>query len=115
MALRIVCVVVEVTGLFMKFFIDSAEPREIGELIPTGLIDGVTTNPSLMAKTGRSINTILGEICALVEGPVSAEVTSTDPDGMLQEGRHLAKIAPNIVTKVPLTWAELQVCNTLRD
>ena len=99
----------------MKFFIDSADTDEIGELTSTGLVDGVTTNPSLIAKTGRSIQNVLGEICALVEGPVSAEVTATDPDGMLQEGRHLAKIAPDIVTKVPLTWAGLQACNTLRD
>ena len=72
---------------------------------PSGLVDGVTTNPSLVAKSGRNFTDVLREICDVVEGPVSAEVTATDVDGMLAEGRALAKIADNIAVKVPLTWA----------
>jgi transaldolase len=99
----------------MKFFIDSANVTEIGELASTGLVDGVTTNPSLIAETGRPFQVVLGEICDLVEGPVSAEVTATETDDMLQEGRHLSKIAQNIVVKVPLTWDGLKACNLLRQ
>ena len=77
----------------MKFFIDSANVKEIRELASTGLVDGVTTNPSLIAKSERPLQTVLGEICDLVDGPVSAEVTATETEGMLQEGRHLSKIA----------------------
>ena len=99
----------------MKFFIDSANVEEISELVSTGLVDGVTTNPSLIAKTERPLQTILSEICDLVDGPVSAEVTATETEGMLQEGRHLSKIAQNIVVKVPLTWDGLKACRILRQ
>ena len=99
----------------MKFFIDSANVQEISELASTGLVDGVTTNPSLIAKTQRPLQAVLGEICDLIKGPVSAEVTATETDGMLQEGRYLSKIAQNIVVKVPLTWDGLKACRVLRQ
>jgi len=99
----------------MKFFIDSADVGEIKTLAASGLIDGVTTNPSLVAKAGRNFTDVLREICDVVEGPVSAEVTATDVDGMLAEGRALAKIAENIAVKVPLTWAGLRACKALSD
>lgn len=99
----------------MKFFIDSADVGEIKNLALSGLIDGVTTNPSLVAKSGRNFTDVLREICDVVEGPVSAEVTATDVDGMLAEGRALAKIAENIAVKVPLTWAGLRACKALTD
>ena len=99
----------------MKFFIDSANVTEIRELASSGLVDGVTTNPSLIATTERPLQAVLGEICDLVEGPVSAEVTATKTDDMLQEGRHLSKIAQNIVVKVPLTWDGLKACKLLRQ
>jgi len=97
----------------MKFFVDTADVREIKELASTGLLDGVTTNPSLVAKTGRDFKTILKEICELVSGPVSAEVSALDADGMIAEGRVLAGIAPNVTVKVPLTWDGLKACKTL--
>ena len=87
----------------MKFFVDTADLSEIRDLAETGLLDGVTTNPSLMAKTGRKIVDVIAEICEVVPGPVSAEVAATDYDTMLKEGRRLAKIAPNVAVKVPLT------------
>lgn len=99
----------------MKFFIDTADIAEIRELAATGLVDGVTTNPSLVAKTGRDFLETVAEICALVPGPVSAEVTATDHDGMLAEGRRLAKIAANVTVKVPLTPAGLRTCKALTD
>lgn len=99
----------------MKFFLDTADVNEIKELLPTGLVDGVTTNPSLIAKSGRKIADVIAEICALVAGPVSAEVTATDYEGMLKEGRYLSQIAPNVAVKVPLTPAGLRVCKTLSD
>ncbi len=99
----------------MKFFIDSADVGEIKNLAAVGLVDGVTTNPSLVAKSGRNFTDVLREICDLVEGPVSAEVTATDAEGMIAEGRALAKIADNITVKVPLTWAGLRACKTLSD
>ena len=99
----------------MKFFIDTADTVEIKNLAAVGLVDGVTTNPSLVAKSGRNFTDVLREICDLVEGPVSAEVTATDADGMIAEGRALAKIADNITVKVPLTWAGLRACKTLTD
>jgi transaldolase len=99
----------------MKFFIDSADIAEIRDLAETGLVDGITTNPSLVAKTGRSFVDVVKEICAIVPGPVSAEVTATDTKGMLAEGRKLAKIADNIAVKVPLTRDGLKACRTLRD
>ncbi|MEM8741623.1 MAG: fructose-6-phosphate aldolase [Pseudomonadota bacterium] len=97
----------------MKFFVDTADVAEISDLAATGLLDGVTTNPSLIAKSGRDIIEVTREICELVDGPVSAEVTATDAETMLAEGRHLARIAPNIAVKLPLTWDGLKACRTL--
>ena len=97
----------------MKFFIDTADVAEIKELASTGLLDGVTTNPSLVAKAKRDFKEIIAEICALVAGPVSAEVAATDLAGMLREGRTLAKIATNVAVKVPLTWDGLKACRAL--
>jgi transaldolase len=97
----------------MKFFADTADVEEIRELVSMGLIDGVTTNPTLIAKSGRDFREVVREICSLVEGPVSAEVTALEADGMVSEGRHLAELAPNIAVKVPLTWDGLKACRTL--
>lgn len=97
----------------MKFFVDTAEINEIKELAATGLLDGVTTNPSLIAKSGRDFKEVIAEICAAVEGPVSAEVTALDADGMVAEGKKLAKIAKNVTVKVPLTLDGLKACRTL--
>jgi len=97
----------------MKFFADTAEIAEIRELAATGLLDGVTTNPSLIAKAGGNFLETVREICSLVEGPVSAEVASTDEETMLAEGRKLAAIAGNVAVKVPLTWAGLKTCKAL--
>lgn len=97
----------------MKFFIDTAEIDEIRDLNETGMVDGVTTNPSLIMKSGRDITEVTREICDLVEGPVSAEVTATESRAMIDEGRKLAKIAPNIAVKVPLTWDGLKACKAL--
>ena len=97
----------------MKFFVDSADVAEIRELADTGLVDGVTTNPSLVAKTGRPIKDVIADICAIVDGPVSAEVTATAYDGMLKEAATLAAIAKNVAIKVPLTWDGLRACKTL--
>ena len=97
----------------MKIFLDSADIGEINTLLDTGFIDGVTTNPSLIAKSGQNILDAIAEICGLVDGPVSAEVTATDFDTMLIEGRKLAAIAPNVTVKVPLTRDGLMTCRTL--
>ena len=97
----------------VKFFIDSADVGEIRELAATGFVDGVTTNPSLVAKTGRKFIDVLTEICDLVPGPVSAEVAATDFETMLAEGRKLAAVAKNIAVKVPLTPAGLKACRAL--
>lgn len=97
----------------MKFFVDTADVAEIRELAATGLLDGVTTNPSLIAKAGRPIRDVIKEICATVEGPVSAEVAATDFDGMMREGEKLAAIAGNVAVKVPLTWDGLKACRAL--
>ncbi len=99
----------------MKFFVDTANIDDIRDLAATGLLDGVTTNPSLVAKSGRPFADVVRDICAAVPGPVSAEVTATDHAGMVKEGRILAAIAPNVVVKVPLTWDGLKACKTLRD
>ena len=99
----------------MKFFVDTAEIDQIKELNDLGMVDGVTTNPSLIAKSGRDILEVTKEICDLVTGPVSAEVVALDAETMLAEGRKLAKIADNIAVKVPLTWAGLQTCKALSD
>lgn len=97
----------------MKFFVDTAEVDAIAELNDLGMVDGVTTNPSLIMKSGRDIKEVTQEICAMVDGPVSAETVALDADGMIAEGRELAKIADNIAIKVPLTWAGLKACKTL--
>ena len=99
----------------MKFFVDTAEIDAIAELNDLGMVDGVTTNPSLIMKSGRDILEVTKEICDLVDGPVSAEVIATEADDMIVEGRKLAKIAENITVKVPLTWAGLKTCKTLSD
>ncbi|QXT39280.1 fructose-6-phosphate aldolase [Gymnodinialimonas ceratoperidinii] len=97
----------------MKFFVDTADIDAIRELHGLGMVDGVTTNPSLIMKSGRDIKEVTAEICDLVDGPVSAETVALDADGMIAEGRELAKIADNITIKVPLTWAGLQACKVL--
>ncbi|NVK32404.1 MAG: fructose-6-phosphate aldolase [Gammaproteobacteria bacterium] len=94
----------------MKFFADTAIIDEIRELNSYGLLDGVTTNPSLIAKSGRDFKEVIAEICAEVAGPVSAEVAALDYDGMVAEGKHLAKIASNVVVKLPLTLDGLKAC-----
>jgi transaldolase len=94
----------------MKFFVDTADTKEIAELAATGLLDGVTTNPSLILKAGRPIAEVIKEICSVVPGPVSAEVASIDYDGMIKEGHFLAKIASNVTVKVPLTMDGLRAC-----
>ena len=98
----------------MKFFVDSADIKQIEDLMPTGLIDGVTTNPSLIAKNGDDMSKTIKDICALVQGPVSAEVTATDSDKMLEEGQYLASLAKNVTIKVPLTINGLKTCKALR-
>ncbi len=97
----------------MDFFVDTADVAEIRELASLGLLDGVTTNPSLIAKAGRDFKTIIAEICDIVPGPVSAEVAATSFEGMLAEGRVLARIAKNVTVKVPLTWDGLKACRAL--
>ncbi|HKO06587.1 MAG TPA: fructose-6-phosphate aldolase [Alphaproteobacteria bacterium] len=99
----------------MKFFVDTADLGEIRELATTGLLDGVTTNPSLVAKTGKKFFDVIQEICAVVPGPVSAEVTATDHATMLAEGRRLARLAKNVAVKVPLTIDGLKTCKALSD
>lgn len=99
----------------MKFFIDTADVAEIADLASSGLVDGVTTNPSLIAKSGRNFLEVVREICEIVPGPVSAEVTAVHADAMLAEGRKLAKLAPNVCVKLPLTWDGLKACRTLAD
>ena len=99
----------------MKFFVDTADIKEIEELIPTGFVDGVTTNPSLIAKNGDDMAKTIKTICSIVSGPVSAEVTATDFDTMLQEGEYLASLATNVAVKVPLTPNGLKTCKTLRE
>ena len=97
----------------MKFFIDTADISQIRELAAAGFLDGVTTNPSLIAKTGRPIRDVIKEICRTIEGPVSAEVTATDFDGMIAEGVRLASIAANVAVKVPSTWEGFRACRAL--
>ena len=99
----------------MKFFIDTADVKEIRELSATGLLDGVTTNPSLIKKSGRKINEVIEEICKIVPGPVSAEVTATTFEEMIKEAEVLKKVADNVTIKVPLTWDGLKACKTLRN
>lgn len=97
----------------MKFFLDTADINEINELAATGLVDGVTTNPSLVMKSGRKFVDVVKEICKVVPGPVSAEVVATEHTAMLAEGRALAKLAKNVVVKVPLTPDGLKTCRAL--
>jgi transaldolase len=97
----------------MKFFVDTADIEEIRNLAATGMVDGVTTNPSLIAKSGRDFIETVAEICRVVRGPVSAEVAATDAATMIAEGRRLAAIAENVAVKVPLTWDGLKACRTL--
>lgn len=97
----------------MKFFVDTADTADIAELNDLGLLDGVTTNPSLIAKSGRDFKEVIAEICGIVEGPVSAEVTALDADGMIAEGKDLRSIADNVTIKVPLTLDGLKACKAL--
>jgi transaldolase len=97
----------------MKFFVDTADISEIRELAEAGLLDGVTTNPTLLAKTGRPFQEVILEICRTVDGPVSAEVTATAFDRMIAEGERLADIAANVAVKVPSTWDGFRACRAL--
>jgi transaldolase len=97
----------------MKLFLDTADPKEIAALAETGLVDGITTNPSLVAKSGQPFLQALEKICMMVPGPVSAEVTATDSAKMIAEGKRLARVAKNIAIKVPLTWDGLKACRAL--
>ena len=99
----------------MKFFVDTADIAEIKDLAATGLLDGVTTNPSLVAQSGKNFLKLIEEVCHVVKGPVSAEVAATDYEKMLKEGQKLAKIAKNVAVKVPLTPDGLKVCKALSD
>ena len=99
----------------MKFFVDTANIKEIEDLVPTGFVDGVTTNPSLIAKQGVDMAETIKAICSLVSGPVSAEVTATELPEMINEGKYLASLAKNVAVKVPLTLSGLKACKTLRE
>jgi transaldolase len=99
----------------MKLFIDSGNLKEIEALVPLGIIDGITTNPSLLAKEGGDYRGLLKRICQIVKGPTSAEVVSTDVDGMLREGRELAALDEHIIVKVPFTKAGVMACKTLAE
>ena len=99
----------------MKFFVDTADTADIKALAASGLLDGVTTNPSLIAKSGRKILDVVAEICAIVPGPVSAEVAATDYDGMMREADVLRKIAANVTVKLPLTPDGIRACKALTD
>src|SRR4029078_9373619 len=96
----------------MKFFVDTGSIKDIQVLADQGILDGVTTNPSLMAKEGCDASKILKEICRIVQGPVSGEVVATDYEGMLREGRTLAAIDEHVIVKVALPNAGLKICNT---
>ena len=97
----------------MKFFVDTADIKEINELAEMGIVDGVTTNPSLIYKSGRDFKEVIKEISEIVDGPISAEVTSLDKETMINQGKSLAEISKNIVVKVPLTYDGLIACNAL--
>lgn len=99
----------------MKFFIDTADIAEIRKLNEYGMVDGVTTNPSLVAKSGRNFIETITEICSFIQGPVSAEVVATEAAQMVEEGKKLAKIAPNVTVKLPLTWEGLKACRVFAD
>jgi len=100
---------------YMKFFVDTANIKEIEDLVPTGFVDGVTTNPSLIAKQGDDMAETIKAICSLVSGPVSAEVTATELPEMINEGKYLASLAKNVAVKVPLTFNGLKACKALRE
>ena len=99
----------------MKIFLDTADVNVIKEILPTGMVDGVTTNPSLIAKSGRNIAEVIAEICDLVEGPISAEAVATDYETMVKEGEKLAAIHKNVVVKLPLTWDGLRATRAFTD
>ena len=99
----------------MKFFLDTADIKQIEDLMPTGLVDGITTNPSLIAKNGDDMAKTIQKICSIVSGPVSAEVTATEYDKMLEEGIYLSSLAKNVAVKVPLTVNGLKACKELRN
>ena len=99
----------------MKLFLDTADVAVIKDMLPTGMVDGVTTNPTLIARSGRNIAEVIAEICALVEGPISAEAVATDFETMVKEGDKLAAIAPNVVVKLPLTWDGLRAARNFAD
>jgi len=99
----------------MKFFIDSVDIQAIKKFTLSGMVDGVTTNPSIIAKSGKDFKEVIREICEIVPGPVSAEVTATEAKLMVEEGLILSKIAKNVTIKVPLTWDGLKACRTLRN
>jgi len=99
----------------MKFFVDTADIQQIEKLIPTGFVDGITTNPSLIAKQDNDLSEIIKSICSIVNGPVSAEVAATDHPAMLEEGKYLASLAKNVAVKVPLTVDGLKTCKKLRE
>jgi len=99
----------------MKFFVDTADIKQIEDLLPTGFVDGITTNPSLIAKLGNDMAETIRSICSIVKGPVSAEVTAVNYDKMLEEGKYLASIAKNVAVKVPLTIDGLKACKKLRE
>ena len=99
----------------MKFFVDTADIGQIEELLPTGFVDGVTTNPSLIYKQGKDMSETIKAICSIVKGPVSAEVTATEHSKMLEEGEYLASLAKNVAVKVPLTLDGLKTCKELRS
>lgn len=99
----------------MKFFVDTADTKDIAELAATGLLDGVTTNPSLIHKSGRKFLEVVKEICEIVDGPVSAEVVATDYDGMMREAAIVRALAPNVCVKLPLTIDGLKACKALTD
>ncbi len=97
----------------MQIFLDTADVDEIRRFAASGMVDGVTTNPSLVHKSGRDFRTVIEEIAGIVPGPVSAEVVATDADTMVEEGEKLATVAPNVVIKIPLTWPGLEACSRL--
>ena len=99
----------------MKFFVDTADIKQIEELIPSGFVNGVTTNPSLIAKQGSDMSETIKSICSIVDGPVSAEVTATNFEDMLREGEYLASLAKNVAVKVPLTVDGLRACKSFRE
>ena len=99
----------------MKFFVDTADTDAIAELDALGMVDGVTTNPSLINKAGRPMSEVIAQICEMVDGPVSAEVVALEAEEMIAEGRHLGEIASNVAVKVPLTWDGLRACRALAD